>query len=139
MPDYHRGLDRDGIVRGRRRAQALDALEFERERERALVEQIESLVVETEGARIDAEVFARLDPADVALVRDVLAAEYSVGEEEDEEFSEEEGYVDLEGSDDDAGDDTEDEIARLEGVIETSRALQAALQRYVAVLDAGQG
>ena len=62
-------MDRDAIARAGRRAQAEEALAFEREREAALREQIAALVLEEEGPRLDAEAFASLDDADVRLVR----------------------------------------------------------------------
>jgi hypothetical protein len=130
------GLDRDAIARVRRRAQAAEALDFERDRERLLVEQIELLVLETEGARIDAEVFARLDPADVAVVREVLDGIAAEDEEEDPgAFVDDDGYIDLTTTDD-AGDGVEEEITRLGEEIERSRATQATLERYLAALDA---
>jgi len=127
------GLDRDAIARGRRREQALEALEFERERERELTAQVEQLVVDAEGARIDAEIFARLDPEDADLVRGALHGHDTVGE--DEPFFGGEEFVGLEaGEEEDAGD--EDELERLGAEIESSRRLQAAFERYVAALDA---
>ncbi|HJU46754.1 MAG TPA: hypothetical protein VJ689_01370 [Gaiellaceae bacterium] len=132
------GLDRDAIARVRRRAQAAEALDFERERERLLAEQIELLVLETEGARIDAEVFARLDPADVAVVREVLDGVAAEDVDEDPgAFVGDDGYIDLDAPDDDAG-RVEEEIARLGEEIERSRATQATLERYLAALDAPQ-
>jgi hypothetical protein len=129
------GLDRDTIARGRRREQALDALEFERERERELTAQIEQLVVESEGARIDAEAFSRLDPEDVELVRGILEGHSLEGEEEP--FFGDDGLIDLEPADeDDAENEDEIEIERLGAEVESCRRLQVALERYVAALDA---
>ena len=65
-------MDRDAIVRSRRRDQALEALEFERERERALAHQIGAILVEAEGPRVDQEAFGRMEEVDVALVRELL-------------------------------------------------------------------
>lgn len=126
-------MDRDAIARGRRRAQAAEALEFERERERALGEQVEALVLETEQARIDAEAFARLEPADAAIVREALG-EVFFDEEDVEDPLADEGYVDLEEPAPE--DDVEEEIARLGEEIERSRTVQVALERYLAALDA---
>jgi hypothetical protein len=130
------GLDRDAIARGRRRAQALEALEFERERERALRAQIEQLVVEADGPQIDAQAFSRLDPDDVELVRGVLAGAEFEGDD-DVVFAEEDRDARSETQPADEEDPSELELARLQGAIEASRALQAALERYVAALDAG--
>lgn len=122
-------MDRDAIARGRRRAQAAEALEFEQERERALREQVEALVLETEQARIDAEAFAQLEPAEVKIVRETLGEVF--WEEADDGGD---GYLDLEPGPE-PEDDVEEEIARLGEEIERSRAVQAALRRYIAALD----
>jgi hypothetical protein len=119
-------MDRDAIARRQRRKQVEDALDFERDRETALVEQLEEVVTETEGPRIDEEVFAQLDAADAAVVRQTLTG-FDFVAEEDEEFS-----FDLE--DDVEPDDPAEEIARLEGEIEDSRRRQAAFQRYLDAL-----
>lgn len=129
-------MDRDAIARRRRRAQALEALEFERDREHALLEQIEQLVTEAEGGRIDAETFVRMDPADVAIVRELLGEE-AVEEENDPFLEAEDGIVELDEPTGDEG--GEDEVARLEGEIERSRTVQGALERYLAALDAAPG
>lgn len=126
-------MDRDAIARGRRRAQAAEALEFEQERERALREQVEALVLEAEQPRIDAEAFARLEPSEVAIVQEALG-EVFWDEQDEEDTLGEDGYLDLGGTEPE--DYVEEEIARLGEEIDRSRAVQAALRRYLAALDA---
>ena len=53
-------------------SQALEALEFERDREAALRGQLEETVTELEGPNIDEETFAGMDPEDVEIVRQTL-------------------------------------------------------------------
>jgi hypothetical protein len=126
-------VDRDAIARGRRREQALEALEFEREREQALAHQIGSIVLEEEGRRVDEEAFARMAPADAAIVRELLDDGWAPVDDEEDEDAE----LWLEDGGEPAGDDEdEDEIARLEAELERCRARQRALERYVDALAA---
>ena len=85
-------MDRDAIARAGRRAQAEEALAYEREREAALREQIAALVLEDEAPRLDAEAFASLDDADVQLVRTALgelADELEAETDEEDPFAQE--------------------------------------------------
>ena len=123
-------MDRRAIAREGRRAQALDALEFERERESALRSQIAEIVLEQEGRHVDEEAFARLSPEDVGRVREALRQDEAL-------LGEEPFYADgetLVTVEDDAPDGTEDELARLGVEIELCRARQGALERYVQAL-----
>jgi hypothetical protein len=123
-------VDREAMARRQRRRQIEQALDDERGREAVLAGQLEEIVAETDGPGVDAQVFERLDPDDVAFVREVLeipdADEYDP-EEGDEPFVFEIGG-DENGSD--------EEIARLQGEIAGSRRRQQALQRYLDALDA---
>jgi hypothetical protein len=123
-------VDREAIARKQRRRQVEEALEDEREREAALAGHLEEVVAETDGPGVDAQVFERLEPDDVAVVREVLevpaAGEYE-SEEDDEPFV-------LEIGGDENGSD--EEIARLQDEIAGSRRRQQALQRYLDALDA---
>lgn len=125
-------MDTDTVVRAHRRRQALEALEFERDREAALRGQLEEVLTELEGTRIDEAAFARMEPADVALVRETLHASQSTPEEE---WPENEG-----GSAAEAAllqrEEREEECARLRQVIGRSRRSQAALERYLEALGA---
>ena len=136
--------DRDAQVRAARRRQALDALRFEQEREAMLVEQLEDVLAEAEGARLDADLFAQMSLDDARLVQAALdgalngepwqEAEENVEPDEDD-FGLSLDFED-DGADPDAAatDEVEAEVARLEEVIESSRLVQAALQRYLALL-----
>jgi hypothetical protein len=127
------GVDRDAIVRAQRRRQVHEALEDERDRERSLQEEIERLVGEAAGPGIDEEIFARMAPEDVEVVRPLLHPP-GFEPEEDEE------WLDLGGepSDGDAvepEDDTEAELARLQEEVAASRRRQGAFERYLEALD----
>lgn len=124
-------MDVDEIVRGLRRRQALDALEFERDREIAVLRQIGEVLTELEGSRIDEAAFARMAPEDVGLVRGVLEPG---SDETDEEFDVE-GLLASE-SPAEIRREHEDERVRLEGVIADARSRQQALERYLEALDA---
>jgi hypothetical protein len=130
-------VDRDVIARTRRRAEALEALEEERSREVALVEQLELVVLDGERRRIDEAALELLAPADAELVREALALDewWRDDEVEEEDFADPDGVIRF---DDDQfpEDDPDAEVARLSAAIETSRRTQGALERFVAALDA---
>ena len=123
-------MDRAAIAREGRRAQALEALAFEREREQALDSQLREVVLEAEGAYVDALVFARMTPDDASRVREALGT--ADGDGPDDEPLEDEELEDT-ADEDDAG--PEPEIGRLEHELERCRAMQHALERYVEALD----
>ncbi|HKP17838.1 MAG TPA: hypothetical protein VJT84_05110 [Gaiellaceae bacterium] len=121
-------MDRDALGRALRRRQVQDALDAERDRERSLQEEIEAIVGEAEGPRIDHELFATMAPEEVEIVRGVVQPpEFEV----DEEWL----GAPLEDEPADAEDDTEAELARLQEEIADSRRHQAAFERYLAALD----
>ena len=124
-------VDVDDIVRAKRRQQALDALEFENDREVAVLAQIGEVLTELEGSRIDQVAFARMAPEDVALVRGVL----------DPGSDESEDEFDLESAESRAEmrDDLEAERTRLEDVIADSRSRRQALERYLEALAGENG
>jgi hypothetical protein len=126
-------VDRDAIARGRRREQALEALEFERDREQALVYQIGSVVLEEEGRRVDEEAFGRMAPADAAIVRELLGDGWAPADDEDAGDEDAGLWLDDDGE---PADDEEDEVARLEAELERCRARQRALERYLDALAA---
>ena len=126
-------MNRDAIARERRRREAVEALEFEQQREAALREQIEETILEEERQRVDREALAQLDPAEAALVREILGTD----DEEDEDLEEwDEMFADFEEEDEDAAGDAGagDEIGRLNAEIEDSRSRQRALERFVDAL-----
>jgi hypothetical protein len=124
-------VDRDAIARAQRRRQAQEALEFERDRVTSLEEQVEAIVAELEGPRIDQEAFARMTPEDVEAVRAVLQPDDAPGPEEE--------WLRFEGKSAGAGpseteEETEEEIARLQHEIAASRRRQEVLARYMDAL-----
>ena len=126
-------MDREAIARAGRRAHAEEALAFEREREAALRQQVAELALEEEGPRIDAAAFAELDQGDVERVRAALGQLDDAFVDEDDPFAED-PYVDFADEPEDAEDG--DEAGRLEREIEESVRVQAALERFIAALDA---
>ena len=61
-------MDNEQIARDVRRRQVTESLDFEREREQTIKDQIELVIVEVDGKRVDEAVFARLSPEDVQIV-----------------------------------------------------------------------
>ena len=122
-------MDREAIARGERRRRIEEALDEERGREEALVERLQEVVTEGEGNRIDEQAFARMDPEDVALVRELL--------EEPSLFDEGEEYADFLSLERDENDEAEveKEIARLQAEIAASRRRRLAYERYLEALD----
>ncbi len=121
-------MDSDAIVCARRHQQALDALEFERGREAALLEQRDEVLTELEGPRIDAAAFARMEAEDVELVREALDPEQGSPEEEWLEFQGEPEAERL------RREEREAERQRLILLIAECRRLQRALERYLEAL-----
>jgi len=139
-------VDRDSIARAQRRRQAEEALEVERDRMAMLAGQIEELVAELIGARIDEQAFAAMAPEDVEAVRAMLDPQSELGLELDEELVDEAeddwpadgGATAAEDSqpDEDPAAELEAEISRLESEIAVSRRRQQALERYLEALGA---
>jgi hypothetical protein len=123
-------VDRAAIVREGRRAQALEALAFEREREQALDAELRDVLLEAEGAHLDALVFAQMTADDTNLVREALGTVDGDGPD-DEPLEDEE--LAAAGDDEDPG--PEAEIGRLAAELERCRAVQHALERYLEALD----
>jgi hypothetical protein len=121
-------VDREAIARGERRRRIEEALDEERGREEALVERLAEVVTETEGNRIDEQAFARMDPEDVALVREALE-EPSAFDEGEEQAD----FLALERDEEDG--EAEEEIARLQAEIAASRRRRLAYERYLEALD----
>jgi hypothetical protein len=123
-------VDREAMARRQRRRQIEEALDDERGREAVLAGQLEEVVAETDGPGVDAQVFERLDPEDVAVVRELL--EIPAADEYDPEEGDEPFVFEI-GGDENGSDE---EIARLQDEIAGSRRRQEALQRYLDALDA---
>jgi hypothetical protein len=122
-------MDRDAIARAGRRRRIEEAVDEEREREEALVQQLEEVVTEGEGSRIDERAFARMSPEDVALVREALEEPAFVVE--DEEHGD---FLDRNGDEQHQA-DVEEEIARLQAEIAASQRRRVAYERYLQALD----
>lgn len=129
-------MDRDAIARRQRRRQIEEARAEEQGRELALAERLEELVTEREGEGVDVEAFARMEPEDVALVREVLDVSVVLEEEEAEEEDAGESDADEPDGGEDADAETEAEIARLQSEIAESQRRQLAYVRYLDALDA---
>lgn len=129
-------MDRDAIARNQRRRQIEEARAEEQGRELALAERLEELVTEREGEGVDADAFARMEPEDVALVREVLDVPV-VLEDEDDAGEDDPGADDTGEPDggEDADAETEAEIARLQSEIAESQRRQLAYVRYLDALD----
>jgi len=137
-------VDRDSIARAQRRRQAEEALEAERDRMAVLEGQVEELVAELIGARIDEEAFASMQPEDVETVRGLLdpSSEYEPDAEEPEDGTTDEWPGDEDETladepapeSEDPAAELEAEIARLESEVALSRQRQQALERYLEAL-----
>jgi hypothetical protein len=126
-------VDRDAIAREQRRRHAAEALEFERQREAELTDQIDVIVTEREGPRIDEETFARMAPEDVETVRSLLSPD-GAPELDEEDWLRFEDDADDEEPAEAEDDFLEEEIGRLQGEVAESRRRQKALQRYLDAL-----
>jgi hypothetical protein len=125
-------VDTDAIVRARRRQQAQEALQWERDREAALSNQHHEVLTELDGARIDASAFAHMAPAEVEIVRAILDP---AEEPPEEAWPEPEGDSPAE-AERLRREEQEEEAARLWQLIEESSRRQAALERYLEALGA---
>jgi hypothetical protein len=124
-------MDVEAIARLQRRRLAREALEFERDREAVLREQLEAVVADVEGPRIDQEAFARMTPEDADLVRAILVSGL---EGEDPDLDAEDEWYDIGETDEPEAESFEDEVQRLEEEIAESRRLQQALTNYLEAL-----
>lgn len=126
-------MDREAIARDVRRRQAQESLDFEREREQTLKDQIELVISEVESPKVDAAAFERMSPEDVAIVR----AEFNplpYDEEDDPgSFFERDDVFNFE-VDLDETDPHAEELARLNGELETCLRRQQAFVAYIEAL-----
>ena len=135
---YRWRVDRLTIARAERRRQATDELEFERERATALQEQLERIVLELEGPAVDEEVFAKMAPEDVDLIRAAIqgGSEMELEDIDDELLDGDEGGHDTEQWAAEQREAQEAEIVRLQAEIASSERRQQALGRYLEALGA---
>jgi len=123
-------VDKEQIARAVRRRQVTESLEFEREREQTLKEQIELVIAEAEGKRVDEAVFARMSPEDAAIVNAELNPPGYDAEDDENEFFERDDVINFE----DPIDEQAEELARLNGEVEDCRRRQRAFQAYLDAL-----
>jgi hypothetical protein len=126
-------VDRQAIARDVRRRQAQEALDFERERERALEDQIALAIGEADGPEIDAAAFAAMSPEDVTIVKEELnPTPFDPGEGPD--FFERDDLIDLDVDEPIDFDPLAEELARLNEELVGCRRRQQAFQAYLAAL-----
>ena len=121
------------MARGRRREQALEHLEFEREREAALRDQLVEVVTEQLAPELDRAAFAQMTPEEIEVVRGALVGAEALG------LDEEDPADWLADDEPDEAPDFEGEIERLEAEMAESRRRQHAYERYLEVLDRAPG
>ena len=96
-----------------------------------LVEQLEDVLAEADGAHLDADLFAQLSPGDAACTDGARPRVTPTR-------CRARGRGGWRSRDEPTTEDLEEEILRLQDVIESSRRVQAALERYLALLSRGQ-
>jgi hypothetical protein len=129
--DYRSTVDREAIARRQRRRQVEEALDEEREREAALAERLEDVVAEDGAATIDEAAFARMQEADVAIVRELLQPPSPFDEDEGEDLD----AFFTAGDGDEPEPGLEEEVARLRDEIADSQRRQLAYRRYLEAVD----
>lgn len=120
-------MDREQIAREVRRRQAQEVLDFEREREQAIKEQIELVIAETHGGRVDAAAFGRMSAEDAEIVRTELTP---VALDDRGSFFERDDVILL----DDEVDQHAEELARLNDELDDCRRRQRAFEAYLEAL-----
>ena len=93
-------------------------------------EQIELVIAEAEGKRVDEAVFARMSPEDAAIVNAELNPPGYDAEDDENEFFERDDVINFE----DPIDEQAEELARLNGEVEDCRRRQRAFQAYLDAL-----
>ncbi len=109
-------MNRLEITRQRRRQEALDSLEFEREREAALRGRLEPIIRDAEAWRADEEALAHLSPEDARTLEEI-------------------GFCQGRPPEDSLG-RLEAQIAELEAQIADSQRRQRAFEAYARALQA---
>jgi hypothetical protein len=123
-------VDREQIARQVRRRQAEDTLKFEQEREQTVREQIELVIAEVEGPRIDAAVFERMSPEDAEIVRADLAPPPVLDEGDGSGYFERDDVIFF----DDEEDVQNEELARLNEELDECLRRQRAFRAYLDAL-----
>jgi len=125
-------VDREAIAREVRRRQVQETLDFEREREQTLKEQVEIVITEADGKGVDEAAFARMSPEDVEIVNAELSPPGIDAEDDPSFFFERDDLINLD--DDDEVDPHAEELARLNGELEDCRRRQRAFEAYLDAL-----
>jgi len=125
-------VDNETIAREVRRRQVQETLDFEREREQTLKEQVEIVITEVEGKKVDEAVFAQMSPEDAEIVSAELSPAGMDGEEDPEFFFERDDLINLDAEPE--VDPHAEELARLNGELEDCRRRQRAFEAYLAAL-----
>jgi hypothetical protein len=129
--DYLWAVDREAIARAVRRRQAEEVLQFERDREQTLKEQVEVVIGEAEGPGVDAAAFEKMSPEDAEIVKAELdPPTFDPGE--DTGFFERDDLFDLEEAE---VDPHAEELARLGEELEECRRRQQAFSAYLDALE----
>ncbi|MFN8187617.1 MAG: hypothetical protein U0R69_11150 [Gaiellales bacterium] len=113
-PDTH-ATPRLELARARRRQEALDSLEFEQQREQALLGRLEPIIRDAEAWRADELALAQVDPDDAATLTAI-------------------GFVQGRPSDESLG-RIEAQITQLEEQVADSRRRQRAFEAYAKALE----
>jgi hypothetical protein len=120
-------MERSETARAVRRRRVIESIEEERARESLLADQLAEIVAEADGPELDRAAFASMEPADVAIVRELLGDHDPDADRDRDAFD-----LDFELENEPS---LEDEIARLEGEIELCRRRIRALEQYLAAVD----
>jgi len=108
-----------------------ELLDFERERQQTLEDQIEFVVAEAEGASVDEATFARMSPEDVRIVKsDLNPLPYE--SDDGPEYFERDDLMDIDL--DEPVDPHAEELARLNEEIANCHRRQRAFEAYLAAL-----
>jgi hypothetical protein len=108
-------VNREEVAARRRRQEAIDSLEFEREREAALVQRLEPMIRDADAWRADERAFAVMSEEDKATLREI-------------------GFV-LPRPPEESRARIEAQIAELQAQIEDSRRRQRAFAAYASALE----
>lgn len=125
-------MDREAIAREVRRRQVKETLDFEREREQTLREQIEIVITEADGKSVDAAAFALMSPEDVEIVSTELNPPGVEFEEDPAFFLDRDDLINLD--DEPELDPHAEELARLNAELEDCRRRQRAFEAYLEAL-----
>ncbi len=125
-------MDRDAIARKVRRQQAQETLDFEREREQTLIEQIELVIGEAESSSVDAAAFERMTPEQVEIVKTEFNPP-TWDADESGGFFERDDLFDLEELEE--VDPHAEELARLDAELTECRRRRQAFEAYIEALS----